>query len=337
VRVIPRKILSGLLVALAALLFIVPSRESYAQSTSRSFQMALWRSSLDADVPTFFSGDSQPLGRSILIKTDWRDAPISTSDGSIEWWRIVAVLIDEPYLDLAAAGHNPCARQEDFDTWLAEVSAVDAKLAQRAAELRSVAPKARFWLNFSEDEASWMKNGVCGGSSAVDNTVIPLNKSYIDVISLDRYLVAFEPAVKQYYDWFAANRAKSDQQVGLIPGTFYIDGRSANQPGYVLTQASYLQAYFDYANDMNQICNLPLGSRGSTGRFDGCPVWMVMGWLGGNHTQDGVTYIGELDQSSTAISNVWRGQLALPIRSDLVPKATIERTLPPILYILLDN
>lgn len=56
---------------------------------------------------------------------------------------------------------------------------------------------------------------------------------------------------------------------------------------------------------MNQSCALPLGSSGATGRFDACPVWMVLGFEGDNFVEGGTGYIycGEFDPSVKAWSN----------------------------------
>ncbi len=98
-----------------------------------------------------------------------------------------------------------------------------------------------------------------GGGAPPDNDCpVPLNKPYIDVISVDHYYEAFDPGVEMYYDFFVQNPATPQQQVALIPGTFIEMARTTH-----LTQASYFQGYFDYANNANRQCNLSPRKAGS--------------------------------------------------------------------------
>jgi hypothetical protein len=304
-----------MLALLTALLFIAPSGEAYAQS--RSFQMALWADTdsapgVDTDIPMIYDpfGVGQPAGRSILIRFD-RNRPFYAGD--YDWSRIAAVLFDEPYNEF----RDPCWRDAEL------VKDRIQLLAQRAAELKAVAPKTRFWVNLAPRELDLMMGGACTG---IGLDPVYFNWPYIDVISVDHYNKRFNPDVKKYYDWLMLWRAKPDQQVALIPGTFYRQGK--DNPA---TAASYLQGYFDYANNANQNCNLPFGSRGLTGSFDGCPVWIVMGWLSHNHWQDGVEYVGERDPRSKPIADVWQAQVALPLRPDLAHQPTLGEVLPALL------
>lgn len=290
---------------LAAWFFIAPDGQAVAQT--RSFQMALWANSdgsvtADSDVPVFYDTVGQPEGRSILI---WRDLDKPISASSYTWSRIVAVLFDEPYNDLKV----PCWGEHT----VAMVEARVQLLAQRAAELKALSPSTRFWVNLTEDQARWRSDWcVEAGWHSVD-----VNRPYIDVISLDIYHKPFAPDIKAYYDQWLAFPAKPEQQVALIPGTFFRLNR--DNPA---TQASYLQGFFDYANDANQNCNLPYGERGVTGSFDGCRVWMVMGWLSDNYFE----YIGMSDPRSAPIAAAWRTRRALPLNPDLanqVPPADL--------------
>ena len=195
------------------------------------------------------------------------------------------------------------------------------QLAAAANALESVAPRARFWVNFNSSEVQWMKNGQC-----------PLNQPYIDVISLDDYYQPFSPELENYYNWIIQHRATPQQQIALIPGTFYGDG--INDP---TVQAGYLPGYFAYANDKNQSCNLPLGPRGVTGSFDGCLVWMVLGFAADTFTNGDTTYVGVLDPRAVPISTVWRGQVALPIRSGLAYEPAPQQIVSTLIRQWLNN
>jgi hypothetical protein len=287
---------------LTALVFAAPGGQAYARS--RAFQMAMWAESDaapgdDSDIPVFYDTTAQPAGRSILIRFD-RDKPLSA--GEYEWSRIAAVLFDEPYNDFSG-----------LRCWsAAAVAAVNARsevLAQRATELKSLAPTTRFWVNLAKPQLDWMTTPQCADPDAAP---VNVNKPYIDVISVDVYGKRFKPHLKRYYDWLDSHRARPDQQLALIPGTFYRLGK--DKP---TTQAAYLRGYFDYANRANRRCDLPNGSRGVTGNFDGCRVWIVLGWLGPNYVEAGYTYVGARDARAAPIANAWRTELALPLRTDL--------------------
>jgi hypothetical protein len=129
------------------------------------------------------------------------------------------------------------------------------------------------------------------------------------------------PDVQQYYDFLVANPAKPDQQLALVPGVF-------SSPVH---QGPLLAGYFGYADNMNQNCNLPLGSRGVTGFFDGCPVWVVLGWLPYNYQDGNTLYVGMLDPRSASIAAAWEGELELPLRPGLAHQRTRGQALQPAL------
>jgi hypothetical protein len=333
VRLISRKLSSGLLLALlTALPFLAQSGNADAQSASRSFQTGLYIDlshpnlpRADADVAMFGEGQPQPPGRSIMKFKSYSYANPILATENYDWSLIVAALVDEPYLSAlqsAFGGNqnsNPCGSPGPrLDT----ITSTGQQLAAAAAALKSVSPSTRLWVNFNSDsEVQWMRNGQC-----------PLNQPYIDVISLDQYYDFFDPSVKPAYDWLAAHPATPHQQLALIPGTFYRPG--SDDPG---RQAAILQGYFDYANNANQSCNMPLGPRGVTGTFDGCLVWMVLGFAADTFTQDGTTYVGETDSRAATISAVWRQEIALPIRPDLAHQLTRGQILQTVLPVLLNN
>ncbi len=313
----PSKLSAGSVFALfAALLFLAHSGATDAQSASRSFQTGLYvdysepaLTKADADIAMFGEGQPQPPGRSIMkFKSFDYATPILAGEG-YDWSRIVAVLIDEPYmyeLHVAFPGtnqdKNPC--HDSPGPRIDVIYRTQQQLAAAASVLQSVAPWARLWVNFTYQEVDWMSESACS---------LTLNQPYIDVISLDQYYDYFDPSVKPRYDWIVAHRATPQQQLALIPGTFYRPGQ--DDPG---RQAGILLGYFAYAEIANQSCNLPLGPRGVTGSFDGCPVWMVLGFAADTFVQDGTTYVGELDPRNAAlISTIWREELALPVRPGL--------------------
>lgn len=300
------------LAVLTALLFMTSSGQAYAQL--RVFQMSMWTSTddgpgPDTDIPTFYEvPNNQPDGPGIMLRAGWDyNKPISAND--YNWSQVVAFLIDEPYNDFNNVG-----------CWRPEIQAAVEERAQilatRAAELKAVAPLTRFWVNLAQPQLDWVTTGQCVREGAQP---VNVNRPYIDVISVDIYYKRFSRDVKKYYDWLVTRRAKPDQQVALIPGTFYRLGVKDDQKN----QAGYLQEYFDYANASNENgCNLPLGERGATGHFDGCPVWIVMGWLAQNHPEGDLVYIGERDPTSWQIANAWQTQVAIPLRGDFAHQLT---------------
>ena len=97
-----------------------------------------------------------------------------------------------------------------------------------------------------------------------------------------------------------------------------------------------LQLYLNYANNMNQSCNLDLGPRGATGIYDRCLVWIVMGYLAGD---DGSGNVGLLDPRvhGDQLDVAWHQELALPLRPGLARQLTPEQILQTILPRLSDN
>lgn len=303
-----------LVTLLTGALSLVSIGKAHAQST-RPFQISLWEccgghtpTSADTDIRSFGYAGSQPaMGPSILI-----NPPVGASLKSASvsnWSQIAAVEVDEPYRsvdkDLFVFFHLLCGSPST-----SKIAAIDTALSQMAAELKALNPKARFWVNFTSTEASYMQR--CSGVQA-------FNRAYVDVISYDDYGHYLSSTI---YDYIAANRATPSQQLALFPGVF-------TQPANQSSQLPYLSSYFNYADNANQTCNLPLGSRGSTGIYDGCPVWIVMGWMTGDYEG----YRGMLDGSSVSqpILTAWQTELALPSSA----QQARAKILPPILRMLL--
>lgn len=319
VRRTPKRTLSNVLFALlTALLFLVPGGRLHAQSTTRNFQISLWEccttppppvTHADSDIREFGYSVTQPPPPALMQPTGGPtilviNGAAVTPPNSISlhqitnvsnWSQIAAVEIDEPYgtyVDgyLGGDGCNPPTPQ---------ILQIDNALSLLASELKgpNFNPKARFWVNFTSKEANWMVTCTAPGT---------FNRPYIDVISEDAYS-AYIWDLTPFYNMVAASPASPSQQLALVPGVF---SAPANQQ-------SYLQGYFDQASMSNQTCNLPLGSRGITGIYDGCPFWVVMGWLSEDYTdtrtQPPTVYKGMLDGSSgsQAIRAIWEAEVAL--------------------------
>jgi hypothetical protein len=318
VRVTPRKLSSGLLLALlATCLFLAASAQTWAQTAKRSFQMALWPDTSaavvptpsDADIKSFWEIYGQPAApaRAVVLLQTWQT---NAALPAYDWSRILAVEIDEPYAtNLVQAGLggslNPCDNDNASGDRMKMINSTMQVVAKEAAMVNAISPSTRVWVIFSAPEVEWMRDPVCQ---------LPLNQPYIDVIAVDHYGTPFSPDVQSYYDWFIAHPATPHQQLALIPGTYYlipnVSPASPDPQDSPDTQASFLQGYFDYANSMNQNCNLSLGSRGRTWSFDGCRVWIVMGWLGGNYfSKDVGQYVGELDPRAGPITTAWRKEV----------------------------
>lgn len=328
------KFSSGLLFTLLmAVVFFTGSSATYAQAQTRSFQMGLWTAPKgpDSDIAVFWGNQPQPPGLSIWVNypSPYENLNTVYTDGNnqlpapIDWSRIVAIEMDEPYASIDGTFIAPggdCSSSGDPTL----ISPIDTALQQRAAELKALAPKARFWVNFTWIEASWI---------AFCTTPLAVNRAYIDVFSFDWYNTPLDPLFSnlgQAYAIVFNSRPKPDQQLALIPGVY-----SAPQ-----SQEGYLQGYFDYANNNNQSCNLPLGSRGVTGIFDGCPVWIVLGWLSNDCTPancGGTAFSGMLDGSpaSTAIRREWDTELQLNLSPNLAHQRLPEQIVQPILQLLL--
>jgi hypothetical protein len=279
-------------------------------ANSRFFQMAIytdshsagigWESTLsDADVLWFREGDTsgQAQGRGVMQYNSWTAAqplPQIIREG-YDWSRILAAYIDEPYAQVVTGPppHIPLSSSACDDRRAAIVSTKN-QLISAAAALHAFAPQVRLWVNFTEKDLKWMQNASCP---------LDLNDSAFDVVSLDVYEVNFS-SIEGHYDWFISEWPQ--QQIALVPGThFRVGGDTASQA------AARLQGYFDYANRMNQRCDIELGLIGRTGHYDRCRVWMVVGWLAAQtYTEYGNTYKGILHEDSAAISADWRSELS---------------------------
>lgn len=303
-----------------ALLFLVPHGMALAQSTTRPYQLTLWECCGSGAIPTSADVDIRALGTpltgpSIMLLAGPHATESLPPVTALDWSQIAAVEYDEPYAsidaELIASSVDKWGLSTHCANGPAQTSAIDTALLQRAAELKALAPKARFWVNLTDKEAGLVEFDNCWAAV--------FNKSYIDVISADWYDVAFS-TIQPFYSVVARHPPKPDQQLALIPGTF-------SAP---TNQAPYLQDYLDYATHMNQTCNLPLGSRGVTGIYDGCPVWIVMGYL----TLDDGAYRGILDGTpgSQLIHTAWQAV------STLTPATTTQRVraelLPAVLQII---
>jgi hypothetical protein len=312
---------------------------AHAQSSTRSFQMALWTDpapNADTDIATFWAPDAvlpgagtepqppAPLHSILLSHSSSR----SLYDENYDWSRIIAVEFDEPYAGMDHLlkyphGDTPACQPNSAEL-ASDIEPIDRILKQRAEELHALAPKARFWVNFDRIEAHWM--WYC-------NRPDVFNRDYIDVVSADwsddgaNNTMA---SAQQFYSVVAANppNNKPDQQLALIPGVYSAPDN----------QLEHLKDFFDYANYTNehQTCNLPLGSRGITGVSDGCPIWMVLGWLSGRATAGGKTYVGMLESGSEDIKEAWEDELELPLAPALDHQRTPGQILQPILQLFLD-
>jgi hypothetical protein len=287
------------LTALVPVLVLSTTGRTEAQTT-RSFQTGLYAAPTvsgvvptNADIAMFNEGDDggpQPAGLSILRITTWSTAtPLSVDQyPQFDFSRIVAGLVDEPYgsIDNELVGAPTCSAPT------ATIATISAELQTTAAALKARNPRARFWVNFTSQEANWM-------SSCSTQT---FNQTYIDVVSEDDYNVDFGGNPEAFYANILTAPATDYQQVALVPGVF-------STP---TDQLSYLQGYFDYANSENQACNLPLGPRGLTGSFDGCPVWIVLGYPANNSGG----YTGPVDSNSD-VATAWHQEIALPLSPNL--------------------
>ena len=322
-----------LLSVLTALLILLPGEKVQAQSETRPFQISLWECcgtqgsssnpappSADTDIREFgYQVTTNPTvmqptdGPSILVinggeVTQHPNLTLSQLTNVSDWSQIAAVEIDEVYSSID--GHLDsffCTSPPSSD-----IQPIDTHLSALETELKAKNPKARFWVNFTSKEAKYMQS--CGNMSV-------FNRPYIDVISTDWYDAYFDGDLQQFYITVREQPATPHQQAALFPGVF-------SAP---TSQLSYLQGYFDYATTANQTCDLPLGPQGITGIYDGCPVWIVMGFLSGDY--NGTVYKGLLDPAAQAIRTAWEAEVALtPVTPTQQARAKI---LPPVLQLLL--
>jgi len=250
------------------------------------------------------------------------EMPLSDSScnpAPCDWSRIVAVEVDEPYhpIDGDLTTGN-CTTPTD-----PLLDQINTDLYNRSVDLAALNPKARFWVNLHLNEANWIQS--CYFQFGIV-TLPVFNKKYFDVISTDWYGQHWvqHTTIQGFYEVVAQNRATAHQQVALIPGVY--------SSGVYGSQEPYLQEYFNYAESANQTtCNLPLGSQGITGIYDGCPVWVVMGYLSGNG--DGAGDIGLFSTGSKSIRSIWEKEVALnPVTPTQKARAKV---IPPILQLLL--
>ena len=281
-----------------------------APSAKRLFQMSILSSTdnvynAGVDIPTFarhtfYNYQAQPEEMSIA----WLPPGPDLDRHDVDWQRIVAVLVDEPYGE-ALKGKDSCADPSIKQT----IDDTMAALAAMAAAVRERAPKARFWVNFTQREIDLMRTPAAR---------CPLNQPYIDVISMDIYGVDFAPEVsRRYNDLYQHHRATPHQQLALVPGTFTLGWEK--QTG--AQGASRLAGYFEFAGAMNRKCNLPLGPTGHTGYDDGCPVWIVAGWMGGVAPlhYEPRDYLPMDNPNSILLFNAWQAQFAVPRASLQAP------------------
>jgi hypothetical protein len=291
-----------------------------AQST-RPYQMTVYPSttatSANVDIPMFTKGvfmeQYQPAtGRSVAwLKLDpnldqWTD---------IDWSRIAAVYVDEPYTKMIKDDpHQACNSPA--------ITAQGEKLEDMSAAVRARAPAARFWVNFNGADLDWSLQNGC-----------ELNVWYIDVISIDTYHVDFTPIVRDHYEYILTHRPTDYQQVALVVPTF-TQGTPRSIIGSPQTAAqgvSRMTEYLNYAASKNQTCHFPLGPTGATQIYDGCPVWIVAGFTSGSTPPGDDTALLPMDHpASIDVLNAWQSKVAVR-RTDptLIRRA---RTVLPLFY-----
>jgi hypothetical protein len=295
-------------------------------SAARNYQMTLWRTSDVTHVDTaaytdlaWFSldYDIQPARRAVLRIDGYYQEPEGVLEAAldsknIDWSRIAAVWVDEPYWGALQDPTNPCTVSKG--DWRYTVALDMSAKVKRAAEIvRQRSPATRFWVNFSAHEMNWVKSQW----ALSDRCSLKFNDWYIDVISLDQY-EGFE-SVRHYYDWLllsTTNRATPYQQIALIPQVFHLDSPSKPTPAAV---ALDLQQFFDFAQFTNRTCNYPIGRVGRTGSADQCPLWIVAGFAGVDYswTEGGQTYVGMFVESASPIKSAWRAERNLQRRDQL--------------------
>lgn len=276
--------------------------------TTRPYQMSIIATTEGSDIvdiPIFHYTHRQPAGYSI-VWLPYEDKDPDPSEINIDWTRIVAAYVDEPYNDIfEPIGWRSCNASVD------PVKGRIERLRAIADFVRGAAPSARFWINFSEKDVELIKAGCA------------LNQDYIDVISFDQYGVGFS-ALRADYDYLynsaRAMPTRQHQQLALVPGTF--TGGWHNQNG--TDGAARLVGFFDYAAYMNQYCGSQqgpivapkLGRMGRTGIYDECPVWLVAGWFGGrdSFSEKGYVYYPiDFDRpDSRLVRAKWQERFAVP-------------------------
>ena len=276
---------------------------------SRYFQMALFTYEFMAggvnwldvagyvDIPMFegyTDSSHQPAGRSIMRLPTWHhDQPLASVN--VDWSRVLAVVIDEPFATLVANYNDPSTIGAACTDQNRGIAAARGKLMAAAAAVHVAAPRTRFWVNYSGKEVHVMRRAICP---------LALNDSAFDVVSLDIYQADFNEAIKDHYDWFISQPER--QQIALVPATHHKIGVDSDAQA-----AAHLQGFFEYANRLNQRCDRALGRVGRTGNYDGCPVWVVAGWLAQPvYEEASIVHHGLLNESSSEIRNAWSSQFS---------------------------
>ncbi|MFC4313669.1 hypothetical protein ACFPN2_31640 [Steroidobacter flavus] len=279
-----------------------------AAAEPRNFLMALFKSADQTpeieeehtDLAWFWPTIPQPSRKTILqIDGHYQDPAALTqllTEANYDWSKIAAVWIDEPYLTAVGEQQNPC---NSGSIYYPRILLTQIQVEAAAQTVRNLSPSTRVWVNFSKREILWMKDHGCD-----------LNRSYIDVVSIDDYQGAFFDEVEPLYYYLKTNAPTNYQQRGLVP---LVGSKVAPGTPTPATAAGWLPAFFEYAAYENRSCNLPLGPTGVTGLFDGCPVWIVSGWPGVHYTVH--DYVGFFDSTAAPIRDIWRAQRQI-IRAD---------------------
>lgn len=325
----------GVIVALLVALLVVSLEPVWAGGTPRTYRMSLFfQNTVNADTdfgwirPGF--GQTQQSGYSILELLDLYfdyingvssnlPTPSTLNSMGYDWSRIVAVIIDEPYLNALKDNYvkgrstspSPCVlssygqRNPDgasqMQANLQKIAKVEQFLRSAAEAVKAVSPKTRFWVNFSNHEMDWM-------------STCHLNQPYIDVVSLDIYRNNFSN-IRPYYDGLVANPASPYQQLALVPGVFQRDAGE-----YSISDAdaaALLPGFFDYADEMNRNCrkssiNNSMNTEPTS--VNGCYVWMISGWPNFDfaYPEGGSTYYGFYYPTSEQIRAAWRKHMFKP-------------------------
>jgi hypothetical protein len=290
--------LPAVLVAATGIWLCMLGADACAQAT-RPYQMTThaWIDPSDAkvDIPMFskgvFAEQPQPAGHSIAWLHPATE-PEQLDRYGFDWARIVAVYVDEPYMSFVTKDRRCNAPG---------VATRTTKLMNLASALRARAPSTKFWVNFNEVEIDMMRSQGCS-----------FNKSYIDVISMDFYYVDFTPALSDRYQYIYTHRPTDYQQLALVIPAFTggtpPPGRSPQTPAEAVAR---MTQYLDYAAKMNQTCHLPLGRTGITGSYDGCPVWMVAGFLSGVRPPDDPALLPIDNPASKLVFDAWQSKFAI--------------------------
>lgn len=290
--------LRAVLMVASAVWLSILGGEAAAQST-RPYQMTTHPytspSSASVDIRMFSRGvfaeqPQPPTGRSIAwLHPD--ATPAQLDQYGLDWTRIAAVYVDEPYGVLVE-------RNRRCDT--AEVETRRLHLEGLASAVRARSPSTRFWVNFTETEADLIRDGCF------------FNQSYIDVISLDAYYVDFTPTVRDLYEFIYTHRPTDYQQIALVIPTFTGGTPGPNRSPQTAAQGvARLTQYLDYAASKNQTCHFPLGPTGVTGIYDGCPVWIVSGFLSGSTPPNDPALMPLDHPASVQVFNAWQAKFAV--------------------------